>query len=195
VPRPYRGKAVAFDDWFAFEAETKRSFFARLDFYRLHQIYAEVFGEDRVHVMTFEALAGKPVTFAHGLAALLGVDESEMSELIMAAPRKKRPSERASKYRNLRGRLLPKVAFSQMPGGAAVRRVIHRFIKAGPPLEVNFTPAQRELIRERFACGNEALATTLGIDLASLSYPLPPGRAAARRPDLTLAAPAPGGRA
>lgn len=194
VPPPYRGKTVTFDDWFAFEAEAKRSFFLRLDFHRLYQIYAEIFGSDRVHVMTFEELAGKPLRFAHALAALLGVDEREMSELIMAPPAKTRPSEASTKYRTLRARMLPKVAFSQIPGGAAVRRAIHRFIEAGAPPKVVLTPAQREIIRERFGPGNEALAATIGVDHVSLHYPSPSDQVPTRRRELTYAAPASGGR-
>jgi hypothetical protein len=195
VPGPYLGKTVTFDDWFAFEAQAKRSFFSRLDFYRLYQIYAEIFGADRVHVMTFEELAGKPVPFAHALAALIGVDENEMSELIMSPPAKTRPSEATAKYRALRARMLPKVALSQIPGGAAVRRAINRFIEAGPPLAVTLTPAQRDIIGERFGPGNKALAATIGVDLAGLRYPSPSDQAPTRHREETFVVPASGGRA
>jgi hypothetical protein len=173
VPRPYRGKAVSFDDWFALAAEAKQQFFVRLDFWRLYRIYAEVFGSERVHIMTFEKLAADPVCYARDLAALMGVDEDEMSELVSARPVNRRPSGAASRYQSLRAWLLPHVSFSTIPGGDAVRRVLHRLIEAGSPLSVRLTQTQRDTIRERFGTGNRALAGALGIDLARLGYPMP----------------------
>ena len=187
VPRPYLGKTVTFDDWFAFEAEAERSFFVRLDFYRFYQIYAETFGADRVHVMMFEELADEPVSFAQALAVLLGVNASEMSELIMAPPAKTRPTEARIRYKSLRARFLPSLAFSKLPGGASIRRALHGFLEKALPLSVMLSPAQRSNIAERFGPGNTALAARLGLDLESMGYPLSHERAPAEQQVQTFA--------
>src|SRR5262245_7697968 len=110
VPQPYLGKTVSFDDWFAFADEAKRRFFVRLDFWRLYRIYVKAFGAERVHVMTFEKLAADPVSYARDLAVLMGVDEDEMSELVLARPANRRLSGAASRYQALRAQLLPHVS-------------------------------------------------------------------------------------
>jgi hypothetical protein len=194
VPQPYRGKTVSFDDWFSFEAVAKRSFFTRLDFHRLYQIYAGAFGADRVHVMTFEELVVKPMAYAAALATLLGVDPDEMSKLIVTKPAKPRPSEVATKYRALRQRLLPNISLAQLPGGATVRRALHKFIETAPPLTVVLKPAQRDIICARFGPSNRLLAAATQIDLTALDYPMTPDPAPTRM-ETAFAAPVSGGRA
>jgi hypothetical protein len=194
VPKPYCGKIVGFDDWFAFEAEARKGLFARLDFYRLYQIYAEIFRRDRVHMMTYEQLASEPDLFASSLAALLGADENEMIELMAAPPTKTRPTAAKTRYKDLRSWLLPKVALSRLPAGPMLRHALHTFVDAGSPLRAVLTQSQRDAIRERFGSGNQALAATVGIDLSGLRYPLAADQAQLHR-DMRFAAPAPGGRA
>ena len=136
VPNPYRGKRVNFDNWFAFEADARRGFFVRLNFERLHRIYSERFGAERVHILTFESLAHEPVNFARTLSALIGVDQNEMSHLIMAPAAKTRPSGARVNYSALRARILPNFAFSKLPGGSAIRRALYKFFERDAPLKV-----------------------------------------------------------
>jgi hypothetical protein len=184
VPSPYRGKRVSFDNWFAFEADARRGFFARLDFERLHRIYSERFGAERVHILTFESLAHEPGNFARTLSALIGVDQNEMSHLIMAPAAKTRPSGARVNYSALRGRLLPNFAFSKFPGGPAIRRALYKFFERDAPLKVTLTPSQRELLIDRFGVGNRLLATKLCLDLESLGYPWPRDPVASPHPKL-----------
>jgi len=134
-------------------------------FDRTAELYARIFGADRVLVLPLELLVRDEMACLGRLCDFLGVVHAPY------APEEKNRNEG------------PAVRFQELPfqrrrsGGsraarlcAAAARLLRRDDDA--PVEGVLRPSERALLASAYAAGNTRLARRLGLDLGSLGYPV-----------------------
>jgi len=167
------GHFVPFSTWVEMKSrEPHKSIFSNLDFWPIVSTYVELFGRERVHVLTFETLREEPATYAAALAALLGIPADDVRAALARRVRNPTLTREYRAIMHLLGRFTtPWLA----------RKIGNRLVRLpGRRLRVTLDPTTRRRVSALCAEGNAALARTFGLDLARYGYPLPESASSAR---------------
>ncbi len=145
------------------------SFFTLADYNAVYELYASMFGRDRVHVLLLEDLVRSPHDFMAHLMDLWGLSEEvdlDRYSLGRHNTRNRQPKLLAQ-YPGVFKRLKP--LRKVIP--RAVEDAIRSRLKKVPSDRIT-APEQIEYIRRYYAPGNRALAEATGLDLAARGYPM-----------------------
>jgi len=178
APKSHRGRAVKFNNFFEYlyaNYENRGGHKARdwiadylriIDFKTLIDVYAQAFGEDKVHVLLFEDLASNPDVFYQKLCDVLGVSYSSAKGTVVNASL----SAGSIEYLRLKGRLFGRFDFSQsIPGAARLSKLIHSGLK-GRGGEIAYSDGQLAALQAIYAAGNTDIAERFGLDLSARGY-------------------------
>ena len=176
IPQLVRNNRITIDadKFFEFHksyAETGcGSFFLLADYNAIYQLYANLFGKDRVHVMLLEDLARSPGKFTADLVNLLGLWEKidvDQYALLRHNTRATRFEMLSIKFNNIYKPLYPLAKVIPK----MVRRAITAPLKRRAVRAVS-TPEHIAFLRKFYAPGNRELAQATGLDLATAGYPM-----------------------
>ncbi|MEK9968295.1 MAG: sulfotransferase [Ferrovibrio sp.] len=174
VPGRWNGRSVSFAEWLDHAlAIFPAGYLGLLRFDRLLGIFAQAFGQDRIHVFLYEELLADPTTYWGRWARLLGIETGEAVNL-MAAPRKnERSSAREAAYQAVRSHILPNASLTKlMPFGNAARATVRQLLKGGKPHTIRLREADQAAINLLFAGSNRHVAEQFNLDLGRFNYPL-----------------------
>ncbi len=175
APPQYFRRFVEFEDWLAWGiAFPHNTPFANFLYAEIIELYASLWGRNRIHLMLFEEFLSDKDAFVRRLARLMGIDEDKAVALAHGTHERRRYSARALAWHRLRTRYFWSLSLPRyMPGRQAVQRTWERFLLAGSPLKIEIPPALRAAVGGVFAPGNAQLVKTWGLNLARHGYPLP----------------------
>ena len=174
-PAPYRNRHVTLENYLQFSmARWERSFLGTMNYERAIRFYEELFGRDRIHILTFEDFIGDRDGFFADLCRILGVDAAVVPELFTEKSHSNaRSTSRLVFYTKLRSVLLPNVPLRDLvPGGARLHGVLEKYLSRGATEKVEIPEKWKMILSERYAAGNRALAENYGLDLKKYDYPL-----------------------
>ena len=142
--------------------------------YRFHTVaesFAAAFGRDNVAVIPFEDLKADSKEFARRVCAFIGVDTEKGAELIGAAHRNKRVSQRYLAYAKLRKALGLYVPIgSLLP--AALRRGFNDFVSGGADARMELPSNWLVKMEDHFRDDNRRLARDWSIPVEKYGYPV-----------------------
>ena len=173
APDPYSGRHVSFKNHLAFHhAHPKRSFLATLKYHETLEVYEQLFGRDRVHVLLFEEFRRDRQAFVSKLSSILDMDPAETENRLAGRHEHKRTIKAVGHYQAFRSRFLWGVPLSRMvPGNRYIKQTLLRLWGDGP-LDVAYPDGWRDLIGDHFRKGNSALCERYGLALKHYDYPL-----------------------
>lgn len=172
-PHHFR-RHVALDDWLEwgvrFPTDTP---FANFLYGEIVDLYASLWGRERIHLLLFEDFLANPDAFVRRFATLLGIDGDQAVALAKGGHERRRNSARSLAWHRFRSRFLWGCTLPcGLPGRDALQRGWQRFLDAGPPARVEIPAAWRDRVGAIYAAGNARLAAERGLDLARHGYPL-----------------------
>jgi hypothetical protein len=139
------------------------------DYAKLAGYYASVFGRANVGLFLFEEFLRERGAFLAKLCGFLCIDPEPAQPLLAGRHENPRKSARLLRYRALRSRLLPGVAFSRMLPRRAADSLLG-FLHAGPGATIPIDEPLRRRIEEHYRDSNRTLATEYGLPLAGHGY-------------------------
>lgn len=154
---------IPFEEWYETEArEPWQSIQDDLLFGRTVDLYARLFGRERVHVVPFELLRQEPGAFAEACAGALGVDGRQFTEL-MAGKRENASMSQAY------------LDFWRRFGWCLPRRLVRKWSRSmpmhgGPSARIVIPAAIAADVARRVAANNARLAADYSLDLHGLGY-------------------------
>ena len=173
APEPFAGRHVAFDNFLTFQFKnTKQGVLPTFDYAGVLDIYADLFGPERINVLLYENLKRKETEFVEQLAGLLDLPAKEIP-VPSGAPRENlRPDAGQVRYQALRMRFLRGVPVSRIvPGAPTLKRGVQKLLGSGG-LNTTLTPSWRAQVTKYYGANNARLAETHGLDLGAHGYPL-----------------------
>ena len=173
APEPFSGRHVSFKNYLAFHhANPKRGFLFTLKYHETLEVYEQLFGRDRVHVMLFEEFMQDRSAFIAKLAEILEIDAKTAFEFVEGQHEHKRTSESVARYQALRSRFLWGVPLSRMiPGSRHIKKAVFR-VWGEQAVEIEYPGDWRGKIADLFRPGNRAIQEKFGVVLDRFGYPL-----------------------
>lgn len=151
--------------------ERHRSRLSSGDFGAIARFYISLFGRERVTVLPFEELVGKPDLFAQRLFGFLDVSVERGLELMAAKHRNPRLTARRYNLWYWRAVTLP-MALQRIMYGRISFGPADRLLDRGPAKRVNLSEPWREDLASFFKPGNRYLAEEFGLPLEDYGYPV-----------------------
>jgi hypothetical protein len=175
VPGRWNGRYVSFEEWFEFvSSRPGESYLAVIDYWRLYQIYAKVFGPEQVGVFAVEEMFKSLDRFADRLGKFLGLDSASIRSQLSSQRHNSRDHSGTVMLQAIRSRyfhggsLLAYVPFRQ-----TIRKSLQAWAMSTRPAQIILTDAQRAWICERYSPGNANLSTAINLSLLEWDYPMP----------------------
>lgn len=173
APEPYSGRHVSFANYLDFHyANPKRGFLPTLRYDAILELYAGLFGEERIHILLFEQFKQDRPEFMASLAAILGVDAEEAGALVASGHARPRPKASNVQYDAIRSSMLRGVPLSRIVPGS-------RYLKAGlmrllgnEPMDPQYPDGWDAKLGDMFREGNRALRDRYNLELERFGYPL-----------------------
>jgi Sulfotransferase domain len=178
VPNPWSGRYIKFDDWFGYYFSHERGgHFDRIDYYKIYQIYANIFGAENVHVIMSEAIRAKQNAVVSTLCSLLQCDERVLRNFLDQPAVNARTTSREHSFHRFRSALpWGKSLIGVLPVNTKVKNIIRENVQSvmsgGKSDNFVLPEPARERIFARYANGNRQLVEMLGLDLKRFGYPL-----------------------
>ena len=174
VPRRYWRRYVSFDEWMSYCIAFPN--YSPLDgffYHRFAELYASLFGRERVHVLLYEDFVTDRDRFIKEFCAILGVDAGEATQLLADSHERRRYTMRAHRYHRFRSWCLPGRRLTRwVPGGGALSRMWWRHLDAGPPADGFVSEAWGARIADLYRADNSKLADEYGLPMREHGYPL-----------------------
>ena len=177
VPRRHWKRYVSFDDWMQYCTEfIKYSPLDSFFYYRILNLYADLFGKDRIHILFFEDFVNDKQHFMTELCRILDIDEAQFLELIGNNCERKRFSARILNYYKFRNWFFWNRSVSKyLPFGKILKRFLFSYLGKGKPADGFMSDAWKNRIFELYAEDNTKLAIEYGLPLAKYGYPVSEG--------------------
>lgn len=143
------------------------SSFYQMDYNRVYNLYADLFGKDKVHVVCLEDMAKDQDGSLQKIIEMMGLSDDILSSNFMQKQENTRAMQ--GEFRNnaiydMLGRI-----FSFLP--PKIKHKI-RGKTFGKPIEINFSEAELDFIEKIYGPGNMKLETATGLNLKEKGYPL-----------------------
>lgn len=174
APEPYRGSHVSFGNFlgFGFAQPDRSPYFKTIRYSEILDLYAGLFGRDRVHVLLYENFMDDRAGFVNRLSSLLGIDGRKAQDPLGGGHENPAAKDFDIWHRKLRRRFLRDVPISRfVPGSRHVKRGLERMFGRGHRQAV-LDDAWRGRIAQAYGPGNRAVAAAYGLDLEKHGYPL-----------------------
>jgi len=174
APPPWGGRHVTFENYLAYNLENPhRGALPTFDYSSNLAIYAGLFGEDRIHVLTYEDLVQNRDAFFASLALILGITEETAKPKGELGRERARADQGAIAYQALRSRLMWGVPVSRfVPGHQHIKRFVIRMLSRDDKRDIEWPSALRARIADYYSEGNRALAERHALPLSKLGYPM-----------------------
>jgi|688.fasta_scaffold32835_7 hypothetical protein len=174
APPSYFRRHVSIEDWIRYQVVfIKYGALASFMFNRLLSVYAELFGEQRIHVLLFEEFVENKQRFIEKLSDVLRINSNEASKLLQSGHERKRYTNRMLAYNKLRTSFFWGVPFSNyLPFGHSIAKQLSEFLSAGDPAKVVLSNEIRQVIYGLYCEDNAALAAKYNLPLAQYGYPI-----------------------
>ena len=174
APPSYFNRYVSFEDWMKFQTMfIKYGALASFRYDKLLSVYAELFGEDRVHVLLFEEFVEDKQQFVRKLSQILNIDPDEAIKLLSVGHERKRYTGRMLAYNRFRTSFLWGVPLSRyLPFGQAASKLLHKFLNGGMPAKVVVPDELKQQIHEIYCEDNTMLAKKYNLPLERYGYPM-----------------------
>jgi hypothetical protein len=175
VPRRYWRRYVSFDDWMGYSTEFIK--YSALDGYfynRISNIYASLFGKEKIHILLYEDLLNKREKFINELCKILRIDAGEASRLLQDKRERRRNTSRELRYHQFRSSFLWNRSISQyLPYGKALSRIWKSFLAKGEGANGFIPDYWKNKIIELYREDNLKLLQEYQLSLKDYGYPLP----------------------
>lgn len=176
APPSYFRRHVSFDDWMSFQTQPmfiKYGALASYYYNRLLSVYADLFGEENVHVLMFEEFIEDKQSFVGKLCQVLEINAEEAMQLLSGRHERQRMTSRMLTYNRFRSSFFWGVRFSgYLPGGEKLVNAFQRFLESGASAKVDIPNEWREKIVELYGEDNKALAKRYNLPLEKYGYPI-----------------------
>ena len=174
VPRRYWRRFVSFDDWMNYCLMFLR--YSPLDsffYYRHVNLYASLFGKENVHVIFYEDFRNNRIKFFEQLGCILGINSTEIEQLIEQKRERRRHTLRQYMYHRFRSWFFGGQFYDYpLPVGEGVKKQWRGFLQAGPPAGGIVSDAWVARIRDLYKEDNALLAKEYNLPLKDYGYPL-----------------------
>jgi hypothetical protein len=174
VPRRYWRRYVSFDEWMDYCTEFIK--YSPLDsyfYYRILNLYASLFGKQRIHILLYEDFVNDKEGFIHDLCGILRIQEPEALRLLRGKRERRRNTKREFRYHRFRSWFLRGKSFSyHLPFGAAFTRVWYDFLERGAPADGFMSDYWRNKIIELYKEDNTKFAKEYHLRLKEYAYPV-----------------------
>jgi len=163
VPRRYWRRHVGFAEWleYCFEFPDQTPVEA-MNYKRHMEIFSRIFGADRLKVLLYEDLIGRPADYCSQWGAMLAIPGREVEQCLNG--RHERP--RLTHRRHLFDRWT-----SSFPL-ALLKPFAGSWLESGPPARVELPAGWVGRIRDYYAPGNRAVEAATGLSLSAHGYPV-----------------------
>ncbi|MEK9901829.1 MAG: sulfotransferase, partial [Rhodospirillaceae bacterium] len=174
APAPWGGRHVTFENYLAYNLENpRRGALPTFDYSSNLAIYASLFGEDRIHVLTYEDLIQNRDAFFVSLARILGIAPKNANPKGELGRERARADNGTIAYQALRSRLLWGKPVSRfVPGHQHIRRIAIRMLSRGEKRAIEWPSALRVRIADYYGDGNRTLAERHALPLSKFGYPM-----------------------
>lgn len=174
APPSYFRRHVSFEDWVGFQTVfIKYGALASFMFNRMLSIYADLFGEQRVHVLLFEEFVENKQQFIEKLSGILRINSKEAGELLKEGHERKRQTNRMLAYNRFRTRFFWGVRFTDyLPFGDSIAKRLDKFLSGGGPARIVMSDEIRQVIHDLYCEDNALLAAKYDLPLAKYGYPI-----------------------
>ena len=177
VPRRYWKRFVSFDDWmdhcFSFMNYSPLDGFF---YHRTLDLYARLFGRERVHVLFYEDFIEDPRGFVGKLCGVLNIDLEASMKQVAGRRERGRQTMRQYRYQRFRGWFLPGTGGStgrSAPLGASFGRLWSGFLAGGRPAGGFMNDGWRRRLVQLYQEDNSRLAEEYDLPLKDYGYPVP----------------------
>ncbi len=173
APAPYTDRHITFPNWLAHAYHNRpTSYLGLIDYHRTIEIYEQVFGRERIHILLFEDLKYDRAAFVDQIADVLSVDASTVERLLSGEHAHRQESARFVLYDRLMKRFIPKSWLrSLLPYTARLHKHTRAFLRSGAPKKITIPPTWIPRLEKLYQSGNRALAETYNLPLAQYDYP------------------------
>lgn len=174
VPRRYWRRHVPFNEWMEYcMLFLKYSPLDGFFYHRILNLYADLFGKDRIEILLYEDFVNRPRHFINDLCRVIGVDTEEATSLLEGRQERRRNTVRRLRYARLRSRLLWGSRLTRyVPFGRALSKRWQSFLDAGPRVSNSMPDRWQAIVGELYSHDNSLLARNFGLRLADYGYPL-----------------------
>lgn len=174
VPRNYFHRYVSFDQWMNHTFNFMN--YSLLDSYFYNQIlelYEELFGKDKIHILFFEDFVKNKEKFVGQLSDVLNIDKDEALKLLGNKVERRRNTMREYNYHKFRGWFFPSISFSKLlPLGGVAKDILNKFLEGGPSASGFMTKKWEEKIFDLYKEDNARLAKKYNLPLKEYGYPI-----------------------
>ena len=140
---------------------------------RTLEIYRELFGEDKIHVLLFEEFIYDREKFIRKICDLLEIDVKEAKSALSKSHERPRHTARMLFYNRIRTHLFWNVPLSRyIPAGKYLSDLLWRYIRAGKSAKVSTIDEWRDRIHNIYAADNTTLAERYNLPLEEYDYPI-----------------------
>jgi len=174
VPRRYWRRYVSFDDWMGYCTEfIKYSPLGSYFYHKILNLYASLYGRERIHILLYEDFVNEKERFIHGLCSILRIQEEEALRLLSGKRERRRSTKREFRYHQFRTRFLRgKSLCLPLPFEAAFMRIWRNFLEWGAPADGFVSDYWRNKIVELYKEDNTKFAEEYQLPLKEYGYPV-----------------------
>lgn len=174
VPRSFWRQYVSFDDWMAYCTEFIRySYLDSFFYHRILNLYASLFGKDKIHILFYEEFTKTPHILIEKLCNILKIDSPEAIKLLEGKRERQRNTMRMFRYHKFRSSFLWGVPLMQyVPFGEYFSKLWWAFLKNGEPASGFMTDFWKKQIVDLYKTDNTKLAQEYNLPLKDYGYPL-----------------------
>ena len=175
LPKPFDRRYIALLPWLEWAWENwENSFLGLIDYHKHIEMYQEIFGVEKVHVLLYEDFLNTPDEYIKKLSDILGIDYDE-AILCISNNRSNPPdSTRDVNYLKFREYFFPNLDRNKIPIANNLFKLIDKYIESGS------TPAKNQRLpdewvnrlNDRYRYGNNILVDDYNLPLKKYSYPL-----------------------
>jgi hypothetical protein len=175
VPRRYWRRYVSFDDWMDYcTTFIKYSALDGYFYHRILNIYASLFGKEKVHILLYEDLVNNKEGFINDLCRILRIEAKEASKLLSGKRERRRNTSREFRYHQFRSSFFWGRSISHyLPFGEALSRMWQNFLAKGGPANGFMPDYWRNKIIELYKEDNLKLSQDYHLSLKDYGYPVP----------------------
>jgi hypothetical protein len=174
VPRRYWRRYVSFDEWMDYcTTFIKYSALDSFFYHRILDLYASLFGKNKLHILLYEDFVNNEEGFIIDLCRILRIEAVEASKLLSGKRERRRNTSRKLRYNQFRSFFFWGRPISHyLPYGKALSRMWWKFLEKGGPANNFMSDYWRSKIFELYREDNLRLSQDYHLALRDYGYPV-----------------------
>lgn len=175
VPRSYWKRYVSFEEWMQYSTEfIHYSYLDSFFYYQIANLYASLFGAEKIHILLFEDFIQSQPQFIRELSHILNIDANKSAQWLSEKHERPRNTKRQFYYHRFRNKFFWNLSLSKfVPFGKYFSAYWKHFLAQGKPLPNTIMPGDWSLkIANLYRADNTRMAAEFNLPLKQYGYPV-----------------------